>query len=89
MKKYDFENFYIGTEANFKECKKPDKPPDYWSFSGSTYWDLGDRVVRWSDHWGPNVASCKWYLDYWTLNLDHCIAGYCLYTDFKSIDYGN
>ena len=31
--------------------------------SGSDYWYGESGVVRYSDHWGSEVASCDWYLD--------------------------
>lgn len=74
-------NFFKGTTANFTTCGIPDQPPDYISGSGSYYWDLGDRVVRWSDHWGE-VASCMWQL--WQLDDDpYGLCGECLYIDFR------
>ena len=33
------------------------------SGSGSDYWYGESGVVRYSDHWGSEVASCDWYLD--------------------------
>jgi len=80
-----FENFFVGTVANWHRCETPDRDPDFVSFTGSTYWDLGDRVRRWSDHWGPNVASCCWYYEFQTLKLKYCLCGECYYEDFKSI----
>ena len=77
----DFENFFVGTVANWTLCEIPDRPPDYVSFTGSAYWDYGDRVRRWSDHWGI-VKSCRWYLDFHTGKLLAC--GECLYEDFRS-----
>lgn len=77
-------NFYKGTIANFVECPIPKTPPDYRSDSGSVYWDLGDRVVRWSDHWGV-VASCYWQL--WHLNGDNVsLCGECRYIDFRKTE---
>ncbi len=77
-----FKNFYITTIANFVSCKIPERNPDFISISGSAYWDEGDRVIRWSDHWGI-VASCYWQL--WILNGndESCSCGECLYIDFR------
>jgi len=86
MKKYNFGNFYLGTFADFKTCTRPREPPDFWSYSGSTYWDLGDRVIRWSDHWGSNISTCAWYLDGCKLSLDYCLAGECLYEEFELVE---
>lgn len=78
---YNFYNFHRGTYANFQECEIPNLEPTYYSFSGSTYWDLGDRVVRWSDHWGK-VRSCYWLIDHWKIQSNQCIAGMCFYKNF-------
>lgn len=85
MRKYTFDNFFLFTVANWIRCEIPDRPPDYISYSGSVYWDYGDRVRRCSDHWGPNIASCKWYLEFRTLNLKNAVCGECLYEDFRSV----
>ena len=85
---YKFDNFFVGTFADFELCERPTTSPDFYSFSGSTYWDLGDKVIRWSTHWGPNISSCHWYLDGKIFELgDSCLAGICLYKDFKSIEF--
>lgn len=84
-KDYHFGNFFVATVANFTRCELPERDPDYVSFSGSTYWDCGDRVKRWSNHWGPNTASCCWYLEFETLNMNHNLCGECYYEEFRSI----
>lgn len=84
MNKYNFLNFYRGTVANFSLCEVPNRDPDFFSFCGSSYWDLGDRVRRCSNHWGPRIASCSWYLDLETLELKYCLCGECLYEEFRS-----
>lgn len=56
-------NFFIATEANFEQCAKPKREPDYVSDSGSAYWYLAEGVVRQADHWGYRIASCTWLLD--------------------------
>lgn len=81
----DFSNFFVGTVANWSLCEVPERSPDFYSWSGSTYWDLGDRVRRWSNHWGPNIRSCCWYLDFHTLKLGECVCGECLYEDFRPV----
>ena len=83
MERRSFENFFVGTVANWVRAEIPDRDPDYVSYSGSAYWDYGDRVRRWSDHWGPNIASCRWYLEFQTLTMMAC--GECYYEDFRSI----
>ncbi len=71
--------------ANWTLCELPEEPPNYISFTGSTYWDLGDRVRRWSNHWGTDIASCCWYLDFEIVKRSYCLAGECYYDDFRSI----
>ena len=60
-----FSNFFTGTEALFKGCKKPKRTPDYISYYvdswtgekkiSSSYWygenKRGKYVIRESDHW--------------------------------------
>ena len=80
-------NFHKNTIANFTTCEIPKSPPDFASESGSAYWDLGDRVVRWADHWGV-CNTCYWQL--WPLNGDqHCLCGECLYSNFRKTSNGN
>lgn len=60
-----FRNFHDHTLASFQLCGVPDREPDFVSPARSTYWDMGDHVVRASDHWaGQNgctsQASCIW-----------------------------
>lgn len=57
----DFTNFYIETTGNWTLCKCPSRRADFKS-TDSSYWDLGDRVVRKSNHWGI-VGSCFWQID--------------------------
>lgn len=64
-----FDNFFIDTVACFKPFDEPDCEPDFISESGSQYWygedEVGDYVVRKSDHWGSYIASCSWcFMDY-------------------------
>ena len=74
-------NFNKNTIANFTTCEIPKAPADFISDSGSTYWDLGDRVIRWSDHWGV-VNTCYWQL--W--GEDHRLCGECLYANFRKAE---
>lgn len=46
-----FDTFHQKTRATFRPCPTPDREPDFVSPGRSVYWDLGDRVVRASDHW--------------------------------------
>lgn len=85
LTKYNFKNFYLHTVANFSLCEMPDRPPDYFSDSGSAYWEFGDRVRRSSDHWGPNIASCCWFLDLKSPQLKHAVCGECYYEEFRPI----
>jgi hypothetical protein len=82
MTEINFTNFYISTFANFIPCDKPDIDPTYYSFSGSSYWNLGNRVIRWSDHWGM-VSSCVWLLDGKQPNIYKSLSGECFYKDFN------
>ncbi len=78
--KVNFANFHNFTTAVFTPCVKPDREPDFVSDSGSEYWDLGDRVVRLSDHWGW-VKSCSWTFGEPRLHFVYS-CGECLYKDF-------
>lgn len=59
-------NFYYNTYGVFEKAIKPDREPDYVSYSNgkisSRYWYTKNGVIRGSDHWGGSVASCSWYL---------------------------
>ena len=62
------ENFFYNTIAKFEPLKsRPRRSPDYVSrnrYDGkvsSEYWYTKDGVIRGSDHWGEEVASCDWY----------------------------
>lgn len=50
-----FDNYMNNTEAVFKGCQIPKRPPDFISSSGSVYWQQENRkgkyVIRLSDHW--------------------------------------
>lgn len=78
-------NFYIETVADWKRCEIPDRSPDYVSFSGSVYWDCGDKVIRCSDHWGRKISTCCWYLEYQEIKSSSCLCGVCNYEDFRPI----
>lgn len=58
-------NFNNNSFTTFKECKTPNRHPDFISLSGSRYWygsnKNGQYVIRQSDHWGK-VSSCVWKL---------------------------
>ena len=83
LMEYNFDNFFIETVANFTRCELPERHPDYVSYSGSTYWNAGDKVIRWSNHWGKNISTCCWYLDFKELKLQNSLAGCCYYEDFR------
>ena len=57
------DNFYLQSKADFKSTSRPDRKPDYVSNSGSKYWYEKDKVIRGSDHWSQQTASCSWSLD--------------------------
>lgn len=84
--KYDFESFYLATFARFVSCEVPDRPPDYYTFSGSTYWNTINGVIRWSNHWGQ-VNSCHWLLDGRQYNGKENKAGFCRYEDFYPVSH--
>jgi hypothetical protein len=61
-----WENFHDATVAWWTPVEFaaiPARKPDFASGSGSMYWDLGDAVLRVSDHWGTSIRSCDWFLD--------------------------
>lgn len=78
-----FRIFFSATVANWVRCEFPEDTPDYVSFSGSAYWDRGDRVIRVSDHWGL-VATCKWLIEHESVLV--FTAAECYYDDFRSIN---
>ena len=82
MRVYDFSNFYRATVADWSRCEIPDRNPDFVSYSGSAYWDYGNRVRRLSDHWG-NVATCKWLLK--GREIKAFLCGECYYDEFRSM----
>jgi len=66
------DNFYLGTKARFKGCKKPKREADFTSYGrsediSSEYWYGADKygkyVIRCSHHWSNSnneqVYSCK------------------------------
>lgn len=86
----DFGNFWRKTRANFTFCEAPlDRQPDFKSkgSKGSKYWDNGDHIVRYSNHWSGQhgvgrIVDCEWEID-----MPHekkaFIAGKCKYVDFQ------
>ena len=81
-----FNNFHDRTIAHFVPSPPPYREPDFVSSSGSAYWDIGDSVIRSSDHWaGQNgcsgQASCIWSLG---LHVDpgEWASGVARYRDF-------
>lgn len=40
QKMRNFRNF-TSSVADWTLCEEPDRPPDYFSFCGSAYWDMG------------------------------------------------
>lgn len=69
-------NFYMTTKATFAPIEKPTTKPDYISASGSRYWYTGEGVIRSSDHWGIEIASCDWF-------LENGECGYCSFENFE------
>ena len=56
------ENFFENTLVRYEECDKPNRKPDFESYSGSRYWYTKKGVVRGSDHWGCGIVNCDWAL---------------------------
>lgn len=88
-----FKNFHERTIAHFAPSPLPYREPDFVSSSGSAYWDMGDAVIRASDHWaGQNgctgQASCIWSLGQqvppgaW----GNGVAAYCSFVRRKDVD---
>lgn len=78
-------NFHDGTRASFTRWSRPFREPDFVSYSGSEYWDIGSGVVRCSNHWGYGIKSCDWLLDGKEVNgflNSESIAGYCAWASF-------
>ena len=81
-----FDTFHQRTRARFRPSAPPDREPDFVSPGRSVYWDLGDRVVRASDHWsGQNgcgeIGGCLWTYE-GACRPGVWEAGECLYADF-------
>ncbi len=67
-------NFFYNTIGQFEEVRRPKRPPDYRSLRrdgkvSSEYWYEDGYLIRGSDHWGANVASCDWFLDNQATNM--------------------
>lgn len=70
------ENFFSNSIGFWEERKsRPRIKPDYVSYNthaaargtgnikvSSEYWYTQDGVIRGSDHWGEDVASCSWFI---------------------------
>lgn len=80
--KYNWDNFFVCTVADWTRCEIPDRFPDYVSFSGSAYWRYKDKVRRLSDHWGY-VSTCKWLLE--GRYCHYFICAECEYDEFRHI----
>lgn len=82
----DFGNFWRKTQANFTACERPLHEPSFTSKSGSAYWDLGNEVVRYANHWTGQHGVSKIVDCYWTINIEHdkkeFVCGQCQYIDF-------
>lgn len=81
MRKYDKDNFYFYTKANFKEIEIPIGNPDYTSNSGSQYYYSENGIIRVSNHWGYSIASCEWLLN--KSCSSELKAGYCDWNAFN------
>jgi hypothetical protein len=85
----DFGNFWRKTQANFTACEPPERPPDFKSkgAGGSRYWDMGDHVVRHSNHWSGQhgvgrIVDCEWAIDI-SHGKKEYVTGKCHYTSFR------
>lgn len=63
------ENFYIGSKAIFKGCRRPKRDPDYISYNeygvvSSEYWYTTEGVYRDSRHWSSIWNISKELQDY-------------------------
>lgn len=75
--KYNQDNFFNCTKANWIEKQAPNRSADYVSPSGSCYWYTEKGVYRFSDHWSHikdtkrnYIGGCKRINScYWTLRL--------------------
>lgn len=82
MKFRNFSNFFGCTIANWEKCEIPDRDPDYISFTGSAYWDFGNKIRRCSDHWGK-LRTSIWFLDCKSIKTYSC--GECYYSEFREL----
>jgi hypothetical protein len=84
----DFSNFWRKTRANYTACETPSRRPDFKSrgSGGSKYWDMGDHVIRHSNHWTGQhgvgrIVDCEW-----SINIEYTkrsfVTGMCHYQDF-------
>ena len=80
--KRDFSNFFGNSIADFYRCEIPDRDPDFVSFTGSAYWDYGNKIRRLSDHWGK-LRTSIWFLDGKRTKIYCC--GECYYSEFRTI----
>ena len=53
------DNFYKFTKGRFTPCPVPEREPDLKT-KESSYWYSNEGVVRQSNHWGGEIASCSW-----------------------------
>lgn len=75
-----FNNFHDATDAVFTPCERPAREPDFISGAGSEYWDTGEGVIRYSDHWCLGIRSCNWL--HTEGDNGQWKAGFCKYADF-------
>lgn len=82
-----FDNFWIQTVANYTECDKPDRPPDFSSKGGSMYWNEDKGVIRCSDHWSGQlgcgmIKDCYWSIDVHQVKKNQFLTGRCDFATF-------
>jgi hypothetical protein len=72
MKKINQENYFKDTVGNFREVKnvkgalKKLGIPN--TSTSSEYWFTNQGLFRYSDHWGVDINSCSWFINYESMN---------------------
>jgi uncharacterized coiled-coil protein SlyX len=64
------ENFFMNSIGYWQSVpKRPRGEPSHVSYNrrtgkkSSEYWYTAEGVIRGSDHWGADVASCSWFIE--------------------------
>lgn len=88
---HDFVSFKDATRAIFAPCDPPSRKPDHESDSGSQYWNVGNGVVRKSNHWSgirgcEDIRSCWWEIETENKHQLGELTGFCAYDQFVTRD---